>query len=78
MSKAVDWGLIHGAGEIVCTCDGPGCGIEERVEFENGPDYRQAQYQIESQKWFSKKIGDVWYDVCSRKCYEAFLKRHGL
>ncbi|MEG2621435.1 MAG: hypothetical protein RSC06_00920 [Clostridia bacterium] len=78
MSKTVEWGQIHNAGEIVCVCDGPRCCEKEDVEFDNGPSFNEAQQHIEFQGWFSRKIGDVWYDFCSKKCYEAFCKEHKL
>ena len=78
MSKQVEWGMIHNAGEIVCTCDGPRCGNTETVDFDCGPSFNEAQQQIEQQGWFSKKIGNAWYDFCSRKCYEAFCCEHRL
>nr|DAO61598.1 MAG TPA: hypothetical protein [Caudoviricetes sp.] len=78
MSKTVEWGQIHKAGNIVCTCDGPRCGEEEVVEFDNGPSFNEAQQHIESQGWFSKRIGDAWYDFHSRRCYETFCREHGL
>jgi len=79
MSKTVDWGLIHGEGEVVCTCDAPVCASEERVEFTGGsPSMRDAQNHIQSLGWFSKKIDTAWYDFCSTQCYNSFLRKHEL
>lgn len=44
MSKDVEWGYAHGEGEIVCTCDY--CGYEERLDFCEGPDFREAQEEL--------------------------------
>lgn len=34
MSKEIEWGMIHGEGTIVCTCDQ--CGKEHEVDFDGG------------------------------------------
>lgn len=74
MSKEVDWGVLHGEGSILCTCDN--CGAEENVaDFDDGhPDYRQAQGEIEDMGWMSTKVHGVWYDFCSESCRNNFIK----
>jgi len=72
MSKSVEWGIIHGEGEIVCVCDY--CSNEETIPFDCGPDFREAQREIESYGWFSRKIDGEWYDFCCEECYQAWKK----
>lgn len=74
MSKEVDWSFIHGAGDIVCTCDQ--CGEEERIEFDNGPDFREAQREIEGMGWTSSRINGEWFDFCSMDCRNAYVKEN--
>lgn len=70
MSKYTDWGMIHGEGEIVCECDN--CGSEERVEFDEGyPDYKEAQRELRSMGWVSRKIDGEWGDYCCTECANA-------
>lgn len=72
MSKTVDWGLIHGEGEIVCLCDH--CGGEEDISFYDGPDFKEAQRELEGMGWVSRKISGVWHDFCCEDCLRAYLK----
>lgn len=74
MSKEVEWGVIHGEGEIVCTCDH--CGYEERLEFEDGPDFREAQDELREMGWSSSKINGEWFDFCSMDCRNAYIKEN--
>lgn len=62
MSKEIEWGLIHGDGEIVATCDY--CGADETAQdFNEGfYDFREAQNNLRSRGWCSMKIGGEWYD----------------
>ncbi len=72
MSKEVEWGLIHGEGEIVCTCDQ--CNADYSYDFDDGyPDYRAAQDEIRSMGWVSLKVGNEWYDFCSQECKQKFI-----
>lgn len=74
MSKEVEWGVIHGEGDIVCTCDH--CEGEERIEFIEGPDFRSAQAELKEMGWMSSKINGEWYDFCSMECRNAFVKEN--
>ena len=75
MSKEVEWGEIHGDGEIVCTCDE--CGEDARIEFYDcNVDYREAQREIEKQGWMSSRINGDWYDFCSMECRNAYIKKN--
>ncbi len=74
MSKDVEWGFIHGEGEIVCTCDH--CGEEERAEFLEGPDFREAQEELKEMGWVSSRINGDWYDFCSMECRNAYIKKN--
>lgn len=75
MSKEVEWGVIHGEGTIVCTCDN--CGCEEEIEFDGGrPDYREAQDEIEDLGWMSTKVNGEWYDFCCESCRNQFIKNN--
>lgn len=79
MSKYTDWGVIHGEGEIVCDCDN--CDYEERIEFEGYPDYKEAQQELRSIGWVSKKIDGEWKDFCCQECadeyYQKYRKKRG-
>jgi hypothetical protein len=75
MSKEVEWGLIHGEGEIISTCDE--CGKTVSTEFDEGhPDYRQAQADIEANGWRSTKVNGEWRDFCTEECRNGYIKRH--
>lgn len=74
MSKYVEWGLVHNEGEIVCTCDH--CGYEERIDFYDGPDFREAQEELAESGWTSSRINGVWFDFCSIDCRNAFIKKN--
>jgi len=78
MSKAIEYSKFHGIGEIVCTCDGPRCNETESLDFEGRPSMNIAQQHIEFKGWFSRRIGDSWYDFHCPGCYQDFLKKHGL
>lgn len=66
MSKDVEY-MTH---EIFCICDY--CGHEESVPFDDYPDFRDAQQEIERLGWFSRKIDGEWYDFCCESCYQAW------
>lgn len=75
MSKEIDWGMIHGEGDIVCECDQ--CGEEERIPFEDGCiDYREAQTELKALGWVSRKIDDEWHDFCSNKCHYDYVNEN--
>ena len=74
MSKEVDWSIIHGEGEIVCSCDQ--CPEEHRIEFYERPDYREAQSEIVRLGWTSARINGEWYDFCSMSCRNEFVKNN--
>lgn len=73
MSKDVEWGVIHGEGTIVCTCDN--CGYDEGYEFDCGyPDYREAQEYLIDCGWVSARILGEWHDFCCEECRNQFIK----
>ena len=73
MSKNIEWGLIHGDGEIVATCDY--CDKDETAqEFSDGwYDFKEAQENLKAEGWCSMKIGGEWYDFCCTECKQKFL-----
>lgn len=75
MSKEIDWGFIHGDGEIVCVCDQ--CGEELRFPFEdNVYDFKEVQKELKNNYgWYSAKDNDGWHDFCSRQCAINFQQR---
>lgn len=74
MSKEVQWGLIHGEGDIVCECDA--CCETYAYPFEDGDiDYKACQAELKEQGWISRKIDGEWYDFCCEECYKSFLRR---
>jgi hypothetical protein len=74
MSKEVEWGDIHGEGEIVCNCDE--CGNYHCIEFYGSPDYRQAQREIKTIGWVSGRINGEWLDFCSTECRNAYVRKN--
>lgn len=75
MSKEIDWGMIHGEGDIVCECDQ--CGEKERIPFEDGIiDYKEAQAELSSYGWVARKVDGEWHDFCTRECYYNFIKEN--
>lgn len=76
MSKDIEWGIIHGAGDIVCMCDS--CFDEERWPFEDkNIDYREAQAMLKRLGWTSCQVKGTWYDFCTEECRNDFIKQHG-
>lgn len=74
MSKEVQWGLIHGEGNIECECDQ--CGRDYSYPFEDGDiDFKSCQDELRSQGWSSKKINGEWYDFCCEECYKKFMEK---
>ena len=74
MSKDVERGLVYNEGEIVCTCDH--CGYKERIDFYDGPDFREAQEELMKTGWTSSKINGEWCDFCSMDCRNSFIKKN--
>ncbi len=74
--KEVEWSEIYGEGEIVCYCDNDSCNEEERVDFEDGPDFKEAQDIIEEIGWVSSKINGEWKDFCSQTCRRKYLEKN--
>lgn len=73
MSKEVDWGLIHGEGDIRCECDQ--CGKEHDYPFEDGDvDFRDCQEELKMMGWISRKINGEWRDFCCQKCLDKFTR----
>lgn len=75
MSKDIEWGFIHGEGDIICECDQ--CGANEVYEFENGPDFSGCQEYLKENGWVSRKIDGEWHDFCCQECLQKFLKEVG-
>lgn len=70
--KEVEYGMIYGEGEIVCTCDQ--CENEYSYEFyDNYIDFADCQAEIKDEGWISRKINGEWYDFCCKECLNAFL-----
>ena len=76
MSKYVDWGLIHGEGDIICNCDN--CDCEEDYAFENGPDFKNCQQYLRDLGWISRNVNEEWYDFCSEECFNEWKEKRGL
>lgn len=75
MSKEIEWGALYGVGTVVCTCDN--CSAEEEFEFEhNNPDFKAVQEELKKSGWMPCKIEGKWYDFCSEKCRNNFIKTH--
>ena len=74
MSKEIEWGIIHGEGEIVCECDN--CGEQELFPFEDGLfDFKEVQEELrDSYGWISRKINGEWKDFCSKNCFKEYIK----
>lgn len=75
MSKEIVWGIIHGEGDIVCTCDN--CKSEEWFQFEDGCfDFAEVSKTLkEDYGWLSRKIDWVWRDFCCDNCHKEFLEK---
>lgn len=75
MSKQIEWGVIHGEGDIVCTCNN--CNAEEWFPFEDGClDFKEVSRELrEDYGWIAHKIDGEWYDFCCDKCYKEFLAK---
>lgn len=74
MSKEIDWGLVHGEGTINCICDN--CGVVEDIDFDDGPDFREAQDTIQDKGWVSTKIKGQWFDFCCEDCRNQYIREH--
>ena len=72
--KEVEWGPYYGEGDIQCTCDN--CGNQHLVECNGEPDFKMAQEEIRKEGWISTKVHGIWYDFCSEKCRNSFIKRN--
>lgn len=71
----MEWGIAHGEGDIVCTCDS--CGEEYRYPFEDQfVDYRGAQRAIRDEGWTSCIINDEWHDFCCEACRNDYIKKN--
>lgn len=60
--------------EIICLCDF--CDNKESILYEDYPDFRYAQQEIEDIGWFSKKVDGEWYDFCCNECWQEFRKEY--
>lgn len=72
MSKEIEWGFVHGDGEVVCTCEQ--CGEEIRFPFEdNSYDFKEIQSDLKyDYGWCSAKDENGWHDFCSRQCAKEY------
>lgn len=75
MSKEIEWGMIHGEGDIVCTCDN--CNTEEWFPFEDGCfDFKEVSRELrEDYGWIARKIYGEWRDFCCDNCHREFLAK---
>lgn len=75
MSKEIEWSEMYGVGTIVCCCDT--CSAVEEFDFDdNYPDFEAAQRELKKLGWMPCKVNGRWYDFCSEKCRNAFIKAH--
>lgn len=76
MSKEIEWGMIHGEGDIVCSCDN--CDTEETFPFEDGCfDFKEVSKELrENYGWIARKIDGEWHDFCCPECHRAFLTKN--
>lgn len=73
--KKIEWSEYYGVGKIVCSCDA--CSSTEEFEFEdNKPDFAGAQKELRKMGWTSLKNNGKWYDFCSEKCRNKFIKEN--
>ena len=73
ISKDIVWGMIHGAGEILATCDWCECD-EVAQEFEDSCyDFKEAQNYLRGCGWSSRKVNGEWYDFCCKECENEFI-----
>ena len=75
MSKVVEWNPEFGTGGILkCSCDN--CKKTYGMKFKTKPSYKEASQKMkEKHGWFSKKIGENWYDLCSDKCRDELIAK---
>jgi len=75
MSKYCKWNDEWGTGgTLECKCDQ--CKKQIDFKFKKSPDYKGSQEKLKKQDWFSRKINEVWYDFCSKDCYDKFIAEH--
>lgn len=74
MSKQIEWGYRHREGEIICECDY--CGEADAIYFNNGPNFKIAQIELNNNGWVSRKIDGEWYDFCQEQCYYDWIKEN--
>ncbi|MBR4889730.1 MAG: hypothetical protein IKU15_00240 [Clostridia bacterium] len=70
MAKNVEWNEEFGTGgkvEAICDC----CGKSLKYKFDKQP-YKTASEKMKKRGWFSRKLGDDWYDFCSDECFDKF------
>lgn len=70
--KTVDWDFK----QIDVECDNCyGCHRDPFIyEFDEYPDFKDCQQEIQSYGWESHKIGGDWYDFCCHECYLKYLQ----
>lgn len=72
MSKSVIWNEQFGTGGVLhCVCDL--CGKSKDYKFAKKPDYKGTHQKLkEKHGWFTRKIGETWYDFCGGECFDRF------
>lgn len=71
--KDVSWGVIHGEGTIVCTCDQ--CGKREEFDFDDGyPNFKATQQELFGMGWKSGQINGEWHDFCCEAHRNQYIK----
>lgn len=74
MSKYCKWNEEFGTGgKLECKCDN--CGKQIDYKFKKHPDYKGSQEKLKKVGWFSRKLGDSWYDFCCDECFEEFKNK---
>jgi len=68
MSKTVD----RNFGTISCECDN--CGETAEIEFDDTPNFKACQNELNKSGWTTAQIDGEWKDFCSEKCAEKFKK----
>lgn len=73
--KDIDWGVIHGEGDILCYCDQ--CDNMYEYHFDNGyPDFKACQEELKDSDWLSKYIDGKWHDFCCEQCFYDWIKKN--
>lgn len=49
------------------------CGKDTVID---STDYSEINQQLKHDGWLSRKIDNEWYEFCSTRCYEKFIKEN--